>query len=204
MSLPSSTALAALPALALDLETTGLDVRTDRIVQAAAVTLVGPRIAAEPGLNRLVDPGVPIPAESTRIHGIDAATVAGAPRFAEIAPALRALLEGRAVVGHNIAFDLAILRHEAARANLPWRDPPALDVALLYGALEPSLADLRLESLAERLGVPVIGRHTALGDALLSGEIFLKLLPLLAERGIATLGEALEAPRETYYARLQY
>jgi DNA polymerase-3 subunit epsilon len=52
--------------------------------------------------------------------------------------------------------------------------------------------------------VRVIGRHTALGDALLTGEIFLKLLPLLAERGVATLGEALAASRETYYARLQY
>jgi DNA polymerase-3 subunit epsilon len=81
---------------------------------------------------------------------------------------------------------------------------PVLDTLLLSAAVHPSHADHRLESIAERLGVRVIGRHTALGDALLSGEIFLKLLPLLAERGIATLGEALEASRETYYARLQY
>ena len=70
--------------------------------------------------------------------------------------------------------------------------------------MHPSQADHRLESIAERLGVRVIGRHTALGDALLTGEIFLKLLPLLAVRGVATLGEALDASRETYYARLQY
>jgi DNA polymerase-3 subunit epsilon len=52
--------------------------------------------------------------------------------------------------------------------------------------------------------VGLIGRHTALGDALLTGEIFLKLLPLLAEHGIVTLSQALDASRETYYARLQY
>jgi DNA polymerase III subunit epsilon len=50
----------------------------------------------------------------------------------------------------------------------------------------------------------MIGRHTALGDALLTGEIFLKLIPLLAERGVLTLRQALETSRETYYARLQY
>ena len=190
MSLPSSTALAALPALALDLETTGLDVKVDRIVQAAAVTMLGPRIAAEPGLDRLVDPGVPIPAESARIHGIDDAAVAGAPRFVEVASALRALMEGRAVVGHNIAFDLAILRHEAARANVPWHDPPALDVALLFGALEPSVADLRLESVAARLGVTVKGRHTAIGDASVAAEIFARLLARLREIDVRTMGEA--------------
>jgi DNA polymerase-3 subunit epsilon len=52
--------------------------------------------------------------------------------------------------------------------------------------------------------VDVVGRHTALGDAMVTGEIFLKLLPLLAEQGIVTLGQALDASRETYYVRLQY
>jgi DNA polymerase-3 subunit epsilon len=52
--------------------------------------------------------------------------------------------------------------------------------------------------------VSVVGRHTALGDALVTAEIFLKLLPLLAGKGVSTLGEALAASRETYFARLQY
>jgi DNA polymerase-3 subunit epsilon len=52
--------------------------------------------------------------------------------------------------------------------------------------------------------VPILGRHTALGDAMVTAEIFLKLVPLLAERGIHTLGEALEASRRTYLARVTY
>ena len=61
-----------------------------------------------------------------------------------------------------------------------------------------------LEAIAERLGVQVIGRHTALGDAILTGEVFLKMIPLLAQQGIRTLREAREAAERTYYARLKY
>jgi signal-transduction protein with cAMP-binding, CBS, and nucleotidyltransferase domain len=189
-ALPSSTALAALPAVSLDLETTGLDVRSARIVQAGVVTMLGPRILDEPRLDSLVRPGVPIPVRATHIHRIDDAAVAGAPPFAELAPRLLEMLAGRVVVGHNIAFDLAVLRHEAARAQVPWRNPPALDVGLLFGSLEPSEADVRLESLAARLGVPVRGRHHALGDALMAAAILGKLLARLRELDVRTLGEA--------------
>ena len=81
---------------------------------------------------------------------------------------------------------------------------PVLDTLLLSAVVHPSFENHDLDAIAERLGVRVIGRHTALGDALVTGEVFLKLLPLLAERGIVTLGQALEASRETYHARLQY
>lgn len=189
-TLPSSTALAALPALALDLETTGLNVSVDRVVQVAALAMTGPRILPEPRLDSLVNPRIPIRAEATGIHGIDAAAVACAPSFTDIAGALRALIDGCAVIGHNIAFDLAVLRHEAARANLAWHDPPALDVALLLGALEPSLGDLSLEALARRLDVPVTGRHSALGDATAAAAIFGRLLARLREIDVRTLGEA--------------
>jgi len=70
--------------------------------------------------------------------------------------------------------------------------------------VHPHQQDHRLEAIAERLGVAVIGRHTALGDALVTSEIFLKLIALLAEQGVVTLGQELDASRETYYVRLQY
>jgi DNA polymerase-3 subunit epsilon len=79
-----------------------------------------------------------------------------------------------------------------------------LDTLLLSAIVHPSQDNHSLDTIAERLGVRVIGRHTALGDALVTGEVFLRLLPLLAERGIVTLGQALEASRSTYLARLQY
>jgi DNA polymerase-3 subunit epsilon len=61
-----------------------------------------------------------------------------------------------------------------------------------------------LETIAQRLGINVIGRHTSLGDAIVTGEDFLKMIPLLAEQGISTLEQAREASQKTYYARITY
>jgi len=93
------------------------------------------------------------------------------------------------------------LKEKAARVRF---EQPVLDTLLLSAVAQPAQQDHRLEAIAARLGLPVIGRHTALGDALLTGEAFLRLLTLLREQGIATLGQALDASRETYYARLRY
>lgn len=185
------TALAALPAVVLDLETTGLDVTRERVVQVGAVAMVGGKILEKPRLDQLINPGIPIPPSATRIHGLTDGDVAGAPDFAAYAPVLREFISGRVVIGHNIAFDLAILRHEAARVGIEWHEPPALDLVLLAGALEPSLPDLALETVARLLGVTIQGRHTALGDCLATAEAYSRLLPRLREDDVRTLGEAL-------------
>ena len=187
---PNSTALAALPALALDLETTGLNPKSDRIVQLAAITMLGPRILESPRLERTVNPGVPVPAVATRIHGLNDKALSGAPSFAAVAPALAELVQSRVLIGQHIAFDLAVLHQEALRAGIAWRQPPALDVGLLFGALEPSASDLSLEAVARRLGVTIEGRHSAFGDAMAAAQIFVRLLTRLRELDVRTLGEA--------------
>lgn len=191
-ALPPSnlSALAALPVLAFDLETTGLDVRTDRVVQIGAVAMLGERILEAPRIDQLIDPGMAIPAAASRIHGLDDARVGGAPRFVDLAGVLRELMGGRIVVGHHIGFDLAVLRHEAARAGIAWREPPSLDLALLVGALDPGLREPTLEAVASRFGLTVRGRHSALGDAVMAAEAFAALLPKLRDAGVVTLGQA--------------
>lgn len=184
------TPLASLPVLALDCETTGLDVATDRMVSLGAVRGHGGRFFPAHHLDLLVDPGQPIPPSSTAVHGIGDAMVSGAPDAAEVLDRLVRLGRGCVALGHNIGFDLAICRAEAARAGRDWTPPPALDTAHLVSALEPDLTNLDLEIVAARLGVATVGRHTALGDALVAAEVFSRLLPLLADRGVTTLGEA--------------
>ena len=187
---PRHTALAALPAIALDLETTGLDVANDRIVQIGAVGMRGPTVLGEPRIDTLVDPGIPIPAASARIHRITDSDAAGSPRLPELLESLVEMFAGRVVVGQNVRFDLAVLRHEAARAGVPWRDPPVLDVSHLAGALDRSLVDLSLDSLANRFGITIEARHDALGDSLAAAGIFSALVPRLREADVRTLGEA--------------
>ena len=81
---------------------------------------------------------------------------------------------------------------------------PVLDTLLLSAVVHPAHENHDLEAIAQRLGIRILGRHTAIGDALSTGELFLKLLPLLAQKGIYTLKDALAASRKTYYARQKF
>jgi len=185
-----ATPLIALEVVVLDTETTGLDVRQDRIVQIGAVRMQGAELAEAPPFNRLVNPGRPIPPIASRVHGLADADVAEQPGFAAILPEFLAYAGQAVVVGHSIHFDLTVLRHEAQRHGLAWREPRVLDVALLAAGLDRGLVDTSLDSLALSLGVVVTGRHTAWGDAQATARIYAALLPRLQAAGIRTLGEA--------------
>ena len=116
MVVRNSTPLIALDAVVIDTETTGLDPVEARIVEFAAIRILGGRLSDEM-FRGLVSPGVSIPAAATAIHHIDDAKVAGAPSFAKVWPALVDFIGGIVVVGHNIGFDLAVLERECKRFN---------------------------------------------------------------------------------------
>lgn len=190
-----ATPLAALHAAALDTETTGLDPARARLVQLGAVRLHGTTVIGEDRFDTLVAPGVPVPPASTAIHGIDDAALIGAPGFAEVAPRLSGWLGGAVLVGHTVAYDLAVLAREHGLAGLAWSAPPALDVRLLARLARPGLMHDDLDRLCAALGVAIEGRHTAPGDALATALAFAALVPLLRARGIRTLAEAQAASR---------
>jgi len=175
--------------VAIDLETTGLDPRRDRIVSCAAVPFVDGVVGE--AFVTLVDPGLPIPPSATAVHGITDAMVAGAPGVERVLDALDGRLRDHVVAGHGVAFDVAILDRERRLRGLPPLPNPALDTRGLAAALHPEWPDYELESVAARLGVDVVGRHTAEGDALTAGRVLLSLLPGLDARGIRTVGDLL-------------
>jgi CBS domain-containing protein len=197
--------LIALNAVAIDSETTGLDPRSARVVELAAVRLVGGRLETEGAFRRLINPGGPIPPAATRIHGIDGAAVADAPAFAAVWPEFLQALGDAVVIGHTVGFDLAVFGRECEREGLDWTPPRALDTRLLAEIAEPELADYALESLANWLGVEISDRHSALGDARTAARIFHALVPRLRERNIRTLAEAARACRSlTNVLKQQY
>lgn len=185
----SGAPLLSLSAVVVDTETTGLDTTKARIVQIGGVRLNHGRIEGE-GFDTLVNPGMPIPPDSTRIHGVSDDDVRAAPDFAGVKPGFDDLVAGRVVIGHSVAFDLTVLRLEHERAGLAWTAPRSLCTRLLARATGAVLPEYSLETISEWLGVEVSDRHTALGDARLTAEIFIKLVPLLREKGIRTLAEA--------------
>ena len=191
----SATPLIALDAVVIDTETTGLDPRKARLLEIAALRLVNGGLDRSQRYRTLVKPGVAIPAQATRIHGIDAAAVEKAPAFAAVWPELAAFIGARVLIGHSVGFDLAVLKRECERAGTAWTPPRFLDTCLLAEVAAPNLAGYSLDNVAAWLEIEVANRHSAEGDALAAADIFLALLPRLREGGIRTLGEAERACR---------
>jgi DNA polymerase-3 subunit epsilon len=105
------------PLVFIDLETTGINVASDRIVEISSLK-ISPN-GNEQWMTTLVNPGIPIPPKVTAIHGISDSDVAEAPTFKEIAKNLTSFLEGCDLAGFNaMKFDIPVLAEEFLRANV--------------------------------------------------------------------------------------
>jgi DNA polymerase-3 subunit epsilon len=187
-----------------DTETTGLQPSAgDEIIQIGATRIVNGRLLRNETFEQLVDPRHALARESVQIHGITEDLLRGQPTLDKVLPLFHGFCDETVLVGHNVAFDMRFLQVKEEATGVRFRQP-VLDTLLLSAVIHPNQDSHQLEAIAERLGVNIIGRHTALGDAIVTGEVFLKMIPLLAEQGIHTLREAREAAERTYYARVKY
>ena len=187
-----------------DTETTGLSPDGgDEIISIAAVRIVNNKIVYKDIFEELVDPKRDIPIESYKIHGINYEMLAGKKDINAILPVFKKFTSDTVLVGHNIAFDMKMLKVKEKTTQIKFLNP-VLDTLLLSAILHPVHEQHDMENIAKRIGVNIIGRHTALGDAITTAEIFLKLIPILNSNGILTLKDAIKASKKTYYARLKY
>jgi DNA polymerase-3 subunit epsilon len=198
------TRLTDLTYTVFDTETTGLNPEGgDEIISMGAVRIVNSRLLSDEVFEELVDPRRDIPVASYRIHGINQEMVAEKDPIEKVLPRFRQFVADTVLVGHNIAFDMKLLKLKEQTTRIRFTNP-VLDTLLLSAILHPVHEQHDMETIARRLGIAIIGRHTALGDAMTTAEIFLKLIPILSSNGILTLGDAMHASKKSYYARLKY
>jgi DNA polymerase-3 subunit epsilon len=178
-----------------DLETTGIDVETCRIV-SAYVGVIDEAGEAR-GVSWLADPGVEIPAGATAVHGISTEHARAEGRdagevVAEIIAVLRALLgQGVPVTIYNAPYDLTLLNREAVRHGVePLESPaPIIDPLVLDRALDRYRPGKRtLTAAAEHYGVELTDAHDAKADAVAAG----RLAQVLADRFAHLLGHDLD------------
>ena len=194
----------ALVYTAFDTETTGLQPsKGDEIIQIGALRVTDGHVDADYAFEALIDPKRPISPESEKIHGITDAQVQGKPGINQVLPEFYDFCEGSVLLGHNVAFDMRFLQMKEESARVVFRQP-VIDTLLLSAVAYPNQVHHSLEASMALLGVSIEHRHSAYSDALATAEVFLKLVPLLEERGIITLGQAIEASKKTPYARLAY
>jgi DNA polymerase III subunit epsilon len=174
--------------VALDCETTGLDVRRDQIISIGAVRIVGNRLLTSQRLEMLVRPDRSLKADSVRVHRLREQDVAQG-----IAPeqAMRRLLDfigSRPLVGYYLEFDVAMLNREIWRllgVRLPQQK---IEVSAMYYDFKNrqlpvhargGMIDLRFATMMNDLALPLRDAHDALSDAVMAGLAFLKLRRLL-------------------------
>ena len=168
--------------VSLDLETTGLDGRSDKIIEIGAVKFRGGEEIEQ--YSALVNPGRDIPPFITDLTGISNADVADAPPIEKILPGLIEFLGNHPMIGHNVAFDAGFLVRNGVPPRTQTFDTYDLAYALIPGATEYNLGGLGIA-----MGLVHDAPHRALSDALVTRDLFLLMLDKLAELPPGVLSE---------------
>ncbi|WP_329544233.1 TerD family protein [Streptomyces sp. NBC_01356] len=145
----------------VDVETSGLMARRDRVLSVAVVT-IGPDGEQTGEFSTLLNPGCdPGP---VHVHGLTVERLRGAPTFDQVAGRIGAMLQDRILVAHNAQFDYDFLAHEFSRARMWLPVSQRLCTLALNRQVDPPTDDMKLGTLAAHYGVPQVRAHDALDD----------------------------------------
>ena len=167
--------------VAFDLETTGLDARTDAIIEIGAVRIRGGEVVDK--FASFAQPGHPLSVKTVSLTGITDELLKGAPTPEEAVDAFLDWVDDTPLCAHNAAFDTGFLREYCRRSGRTF-DPLYLDTLILAQYLCPKLPNHKLDTVANALGLPPFQHHRAYDDAETCGSILTALVPLMKERGI--------------------
>ncbi len=170
--------------VALDLETTGLYARHDKIIEIGAVIMRGGEELDR--FQTFVDPGRPLSRETSSLTGITDAMLSGAPKIDAVLPRLLDFIGQRVIVAHNADFDITFIQRACDALGIP-HDFTVADTLTITQNLLPQLGKFKLDLVAKHFKLGSFNHHRAGDDALICGQIMAKLFPLLEEKGIFDL-----------------
>lgn len=173
----------------IDVETTGLSPRAARVCEVAAINFRGAERVGT--LAELVNPGLPIPPEVTRIHGITDSMVKDSPSFSGVAPRLLAMLENSVIVAHNAEFDLGFLTAEFERVGLKFPKLHVVDT-LTIARKSWKFKSNRLGNIAAELNFSNENWHRALSDVEMTRKIFGHFISAFKAAGAVTVADLME------------
>jgi DNA polymerase III epsilon subunit family exonuclease len=166
--------------IVLDTETTGLDHRTEQLLEIAAVKMINGEITET--FSELVKPDVPIRHSSFLIHNISDEMVADAPHISEVLPRFLSFVEDYPFVAHNAIFDYSFI-NEACKANLGQKfRNHRIDTFEMFRSVFPEEPSHSLSALQERFGFDNTVTHRALDDATGLAKVYLPLRELYQQK----------------------
>jgi DNA polymerase-3 subunit epsilon len=172
----------------LDVETTGLSARNNRVIEIGIVKVKNLKITDR--FNTLIDPDCDIPYFITQFTGISNHDVIGAPQFYEVASKIEEFIGDSVIAGHNLSFDDSFLRYEFIRNGVEPLSNNQVCTLKLARRMFPHLKSRSLGPLSEYLNIKNISSHRALSDAEATAKILIKLIKKLGEEeGINRLEE---------------
>ncbi|HMB93661.1 MAG TPA: exonuclease domain-containing protein, partial [Rhodothermales bacterium] len=185
------------PFVIVDTETTGTNAKSDRVIEIAAVKVLGGSVVDT--FSQLINPERSVPYRITRLTGITTAMVFDQPTAARVLPRFLKFLGDAVFVAHNLTFDQRFVDAELARIGRKTLTNPMLCSLRLARRLLPGLRSKGLSGLIDHYNLVVDGRHRALGDAAATAEVFLKFISQVAfEHDIETLDELLHFQHRKY------
>jgi DNA polymerase-3 subunit epsilon len=180
-----------------DLETTGVTPdKGARILEIGAVKVRGGEIVDR--FQTLVNPGVVVPRRITELTGISTAAVIDAPRIEDVLPDYLAFLGDGVFVAHNVPFDARFVAAEAIGMGLRPPRNPRLCTLRLARRILTGLRSKGLGSVASHYGIPINGRHRAMGDAEATAHVLLRFLSYLAYQDLTSLDDVLAFQNRRY------
>lgn len=171
-SFAASSSLRELDLVVFDFETTGLDVKTCRIIEIGAVKFRGGKEVAR--MSTFLDPGIPIGPEITSITGITPEMLAGAPTAEKVLPEFHDFLRGCVGVAHNAEFDCGMLVHESARLGIKCAYTVLCTLKLARALVKSERKNL--DALAQHFGLSFESRHRSIGDILVTSAVLWRIL----------------------------